>query len=96
MLNLYYFAKLREEFCKKISESQKGIPESEESNIKRSNSLKGKNRGPKSESHKKALSEAAKHRKLNSTKGRICIYNEETKKKKYVKPEELNVYLTSG
>lgn len=96
LLNLYKFAKIREESSIESAKNRKGVPLSEETKRKVSIANKGKNTAPKSLEHRKALSEAAKHRRLNATKGRICIYNEKTKKKKYVKPEELDAYLAEG
>lgn len=93
---LTYISRLRENFGNIISNKHRGVPESLESNLKRSESLKGKNTGPKTDAHKRALSEAAKHRKVNSTKGRISIYNAQLNKKKYVTLEDLQKYLNEG
>ena len=73
---------------RKLSESHKN---------KISQSNKGKNKGSKSEEHRRKLSEAARHRKKpSSTKDKIGIYNTKTKKKKYVKREDVEKYLDDG
>ena len=55
---------MSEETKKKIGDFQRGKVQSEESNRKRSESMKGKNRGPRSEETKKKISESLKKSKV--------------------------------
>ena len=91
-----YAAKLRRDFAETVSKNISGRVQGLEERKKRSESARGKNTGPKSEAHKKKLSEAAKNRAHGSTLGRTCIYNPTLGKKKYVTEEQINAFLLDG
>ena len=60
------------EECKKISERMKNMVRTEESNMKRSESLKGRKRRPRTDEEKKKISEALKGKKYKQRSEEHC------------------------